>query len=444
MLIWGTACADRAMAIGEHQNTPRCNIEGVGTAPVTVEVNFHRERSESPEGSLPSRLPSALFSRLPGQTTVKNIGAQQDRGCLARTIFAPLPPETYLMPFMTVAMEEINKLYPLFTTESFLTLLRQQHTAGPDDCHDSPSRWATINALLAMAIQWKAANSAFEELSPMSWTHFKNAFSVFPELITRGTNVETCQALLAMAMFMHGTADARTTSHLMAAAAQSLQIIGLSRREPYLTMNPVVVEQHKRVFWITHILSSDAMMKYGLPSVFGDDDVDVELPGEDPPDSLGSFTLHGEQRPVNLFRCMAELSVIQLRIYGRLYSNMALRQNPTELLIAVAELDRKLETWKRSLPELIQPSYNGMRFSTTLDVRVVQLHFSYYHAVGKIHMALLGLGDHGESDSIPSKDVHIGRDRLDMLQSSLTRTAAARATLVLLRNMPPQPFAYTW
>lgn len=432
--------SDKPIVIQTRQSNSQCSTDGLTTPYATGKFNFHREHS----GRLPTKPPFAFLSRFPDPATVKTLIIQQDRGLLERTIFAPLPPMQYLLPFMKVVMEDINKLYPLFTTESRLTMLLQQQAPGPGDCQGNPSRWATLNALLAMAIQWKSASNGFEEMSAMSWTYFKNAFSVFPELNTQGTEIETCEALLAMAMFMHGSANARATSHLIGVTARSLQVIGLCRRERHRFEDPIVLEQYKRVFWITHVLSSDAMMKYGLPSAFDVDAVNVELPSEGPTDSLGGFTSTGEPGHINIFRYGAELSVIQLRICRRLCQNIALRQSSTEILGTVAELDRELETWKSRLPELIRPSYDSMPFTTMLDTSVTQLHFSYYNAVGRIHMATAALNHHGAPKSLQSQDVNNGRERLKVLHSSMTRAAAARASLVLLQNMPPQPLAFIW
>ena len=86
------------------------------------------------------------------------------------------------------------------------------------------------------------------------------------------------------------------------------------------------------------------MMKYGLPSAFGVDAVDIELPSEGPTDIIGGFTSTGEPRPFDMFRYGAELFVLQLRICRRLCQNIALRQSSTKPLGTVAELDRELET----------------------------------------------------------------------------------------------------
>lgn len=433
------------MVVGEYLTIQRGHTEGTGTQPTTVDAEPSRKNTIGPGGGLkPAACPTMLLSSLPDQTTFKTIRDQQDHGCFARTVFGPLPAEGHLIQLMEGAMSDVDKLYPLLTAESCVMLVHQQLAAGSDNCHDNPARWATVNALIAMGIQWKTANKAFEELLPIPWAYFKNAFCVFPELIIQGTDIQACQAVLAMAMFMQGTADSRTTSHFIATAVRLLQTIGLHRREPYHGMDLTVAEEHRRVVWIAYILNSDAMMKYGLPSAFGDDELDIELPSEVPTDGLGIFILSRTQTPINFLRFTAELSVIQSRIHRRIYSERVAQQTPTELLDAVADLDQQLEIWKSGLPLEIRPTYNRMLSSSELEIPVLQLHFAYYNVVGKVHTAVTGLGHLNESDIVRSGSLDAGREHPNMLLSSQIRLAAARATLLLLRNMPPQPLAYIW
>lgn len=432
-------CADPAMTAYGCQNTLQGRVGGTRTRSIPPSNHWG-----SLDGRLPPQAPSALLSNVPGKETVKSITATHHYGCLPRTIFAPIPPKTYVLPFMTIAIESMNEFCPLFGIESYLRLLHQQFAAGPDNCHDSPSRWATVHALLAMAIQWKTANNAIGELFPLSWTHFKNAFSVFPELMLQGTDIYACQAILAMATFMQGTADARTSSHLIATTARLLQTMGLHRRKTHLPMNPDVAEEHRRVVWTTYILSSNATMKYGVPPAFGDDEIDVELPSEDPRDGLGSFTLPGKQKSVNLLRLAAELSVIQSNIHRRLYSSMAMRSSSTELLGAVKELYQQIKHWKSRLPVDIRPAYTDLQSDFELPISVLHLHFIYYHAVAKIHMAVPNLERHNTPELTESDDQFTRWERSKKLSSSQPSAMAARATLLLLRGIPLQPLACIW
>jgi hypothetical protein len=359
-------------------------------------------------------------------------------------IFAPIPPKTYVIPFLTIAIEGMNEFRPLIGIESYLRLLHQQLAAGPDNCHDNPSRWATVNALLAMAIQWKAANNAIGELFPLSWTHFKNAFSVLSELILQGTDIHACQAILSMATFMHGTADARTSCQLIATTARLLQTMGLHQRKTHPPTSPDVAEEHRRVFWATHILSSNATMKYGVPLAFSDDEINMEFPSEDPRDGLGSFTLPGKQKSVNLLRLAAELSVIQSNIHRRLYSSVAMRSSSAELLVPVKELYQELESWKSRLPVEIRPSCTSTLPDFELPIAVLHLHFVYHHAMAKIDMAVPNIERHSTPGFAESDDQSTRCEHSNKLSSSQTSAAAARATLLLLRSMPPEPLACIW
>ncbi|KAF5531627.1 transcriptional activator Mut3p [Fusarium phyllophilum] len=115
----------------------------------------------------------------------------------------------------------------LFSPDDVLKLVNDQYSAGSSNCHANPTRWATLNALIAAGIHWKADNKAIEQLFPVSWAYFKNAFAIFPEIVMSGDGIDSCKAMIAMALFMRGTADARAFTSLLSVAAHASHCIGL-------------------------------------------------------------------------------------------------------------------------------------------------------------------------------------------------------------------------
>ncbi|KAF5236594.1 hypothetical protein FANTH_11205 [Fusarium anthophilum] len=387
---------------------------------ITNDIEFYTPYIEE------SQNPSVSLSKLPGsRSDVDLFRSQLDPSGFRRQVFASVENQFLLQHFVANALDDINLFYPLFTVESFSELLQQQVLAGPRNCDDNPSRWAIINGLIATAIQWKTEPGAHGQLTPIAWGYFKNAFAMFPELLIRGSDIPTCQGLLFIAMFMHGTADARTTSSVTASLARALQAVGLHTTRWYEKLDRTTAEQHMRVFWIAYCIDSDQMMKQGLPSTFGNG-IDLDLPTSG---GSGDYTLPGTQERINVLRCMAGLAMIQSRISAGLYSQRALKMNSTQVQSAVAELNHQLDLWKMSLPAHIRPTYDSYPSSSQLELPVLLLAIMYYTAAGRINMAA---NRHGHSNN----------DAFNLLAQ--VPIAAARSTLRLIQTMSPPPFSLSW
>ncbi|KAF5636489.1 fungal specific transcription factor factor domain protein [Fusarium sp. NRRL 52700] len=418
------------MSIASIQPTPQVVLESL-EAPtgilesldITHDIEFHASYTGE------SQQPSESLPRLPGsKSDVDLFRSQLDPSGFRRQVFASVENQFLLQHFVANALDDINVFYPLFTVESLSGLLQQQFLAGPRNCNDDPSRWAIVNGLIAMAIQWKTDPGAHSQLTPIAWGYFKNAFAIFPELLIRGSNISTCQALLSMAIFIHGTADVRTTSSITASLARALQAVGLHTTRWYEKLDRTTSEQHRRVFWVAFCIDSDQMMKQGLSSTFGND-IGIDLPTIGVSDGPSDYTIPGTQERINVLRCMAGLAMIQSRISAELYSQRALRMNGTQLQGAVAELNQQLDMWKMSLPLHIRPTYDSYPSSSQIELPVLLLTIMYHTAAGRINMAA-------------NRNGHSNNDTFNLLAQ--VPIAAARSTLRLVQTMSPPPFSLTW
>ncbi|KAJ3536091.1 hypothetical protein NM208_g6868 [Fusarium decemcellulare] len=369
------------------------------------------------------------FPIIPGTPSDVNLfRAQLDTSGFQRQVFTPVHSQSLLQHFVTNALDSINVIYPLFTTESLTEIFHQQFRAGPRNCNNNPPAWAVINALIATGVQWKMEHDGWDKLMPIAWTFFKNAFSIFPELLVRGNDIASCQAMLAMALFTSGTADSRMTSSLTTSLARLVQAIGLHTKEWYEKLDPVTAEEHLRVFWIAYILDSDRGMKEGLPSTFGCGEVDLDLPPDSPHDGLGEYILSGKEETINILRYMSGLAIIQTRVSTVIYSRHTLKLDNLQLQSVVAKLNHQLEMWKSDLPLEIQPGYEGCPRSSLLEPPVLTLTLGYHTTAGRISIIANRLRQSGE-DGVKAFDIPV---------------ASARATLQVMQKMPPPPFSLTW
>ena len=350
------------------------------------------------------------------QNTAQQLRAGMDTACFHRRVFAKLPAQRHTTELTVLMVSQIQTHGVLFKTESFLQLLNQQHVAGPDNCADDPSRWAIVNAIFAKSILCKTSDDSATGLSSPAWGYFKNAFAMFPELMIQGEELSACEAMLAMSMFMLGSSDARTTSQLTAAAARLVHGLGLHQKGHYLTLDEGVARRHRDVFWVTYILNTEVMHRYGLPSPFGNSTVDVDLPDD------------------STLRYVAGLAVIQSQIYDLLHLNTSRNPgnygplDPVDPLFAIYE---ELQAWKHTLPEHLRPreNYSG----ETLDTPLATLHYKFYSCTAKIHTAVARLISHGLFE--PIKNSFLGTHEKGVI-AELSRNlcaGSARDILNILR-----------
>ncbi|KAH6886774.1 hypothetical protein B0T10DRAFT_406929 [Thelonectria olida] len=355
------------------------------------------------------------------------IQSHQDTGHFLRRIFGRLPAKRYVVEITERRVEEPQVYGILFTTESFLRLVDEQYAAGVENQADNPARWAIVNAMVASAMVGKITNESLADMTPTVWCYFKNAFSTFSELIIQKPHVSTCEAVLAMAMYMLCSADGQTASQLTAAATRLVHMLGFHRRQYYVSVDSAVAQRHKRVFWICYVLDADLMHRYGLPSAFGNGEPAVGFPDDG--------RTEGQQS--GFLRERAELAVIQHRIHKLLQREDVLLQSGMEILETVADTTKELWAWKDALSERMprfDSSTAGFAMSLTL------LHYTCYSSMAKIQMVLVRLRGPEYSDSAQARALKASG--IQMPWNMLV--ASARGIIGLLRNLHVPPFAYVW
>src|ERR1700761_3294478 len=186
-------------------------------------------------------------------------------------------------------------------------------------------------------------------------------------------------------LFLMGTPNPQPSFFMVAAAIRLAHSLGLHKRGSVQGMNPNEIEQRRRVFWTTYMLDKDICRRSGRPPIQDDDDMNVELPSESPPDNIGNIPLADGKGKVNLFRLMCQFAVIASKVYKQLYSVKATKQADGELLNTIGELDRELEEWKDSIPIDFRPEHEIKASHTPLILHVVTLHFAYYNCLTTIH-----------------------------------------------------------
>ncbi|KAK2737248.1 hypothetical protein FQN57_000415 [Myotisia sp. PD_48] len=361
----------------------------------------------------------------------------------ARRVFKPLPPKEEALSLLRDYFENFNCMFPLFHEPTFMHLVERQYSRDP---YEGSGWWASINVALAIAHRLRImSNLVPQEEDKKAWLYLKNAMGVLTELTMRNTDLLSVQALLGMALFLQGTPNPQPSFFLVAAAIRLAHSIGLHKRCSGFGLNPVELEQRKRVFWIAYILDKDICLRSGRPPVQDDDDMNVELPSEDPPDNIGNVPLSDGKGKVNLFRLMCVFATIESKVYKQLYSTKSSRQSDGELLNTIGELDRELEDWKDSIPLDFRPEYEIRTTYRPLMLPIVVLHFAYYNCLTTIHRMSV---HHGYWTSRLSNYAIQGLNARPLnprvFSSAVLCVSAARASINLIKYIPQGDFSCVW
>jgi hypothetical protein len=364
----------------------------------------------------------------------------------SRRVFKPLPPRQECYALLKDFFENFNCMFPLFHEPTFMHLVDKHYSLDP---YEGSGWWASLNVALAIAHRLRVmSNVVGQEEDDHAWGYLKNALAVFTELTMRNTDLLSVQALLGMALFLQGTPNPQPSFFLVAAAIRLAHSIGLHKSGSGFNLNEVENEQRKRVFWIAYLLDKDICLRSGRPPAQDDDDMNVELPSEDPPDNVGNIPLAKEvngKKTLNLFRLMCTFAQIQSRVYKQLYSVKASRQSDGELLNTIGDLDAQLEEWKDSIPIDFRPEHEINAAHTPLILHVVVLHFAYYNCLTTIHRMSV---HHGYWTSRLSDYAIQGLNARPLnprvFMSAALCVNAARTSIGLIRYIPQGDYACVW
>ncbi|KAL2157221.1 hypothetical protein VTH06DRAFT_6357 [Thermothelomyces fergusii] len=360
-----------------------------------------------------------------------------------RTIFRDLPPKPEALSLLKDYFENFNCIFPLFHQPTFMHLVERQYSNDP---YTGSGWWASLNVALAIAHRLRVmSNLVPQEEDEKAWGYMKNAMAVFSELAMRNTDLLSVQALLGMSLFMQGTPNPQPSFLLIATAIRLAHTIGLHKRGTNFNLNPIEIEQRKRVFWIAYMLDKDLCLRSGRPPAQDDNDMNVELPDADPADGIGNIPLADGKGKMNLFRVMCELAIVESKVYTRLYSTKAAKQSDGELLNAIGELDKELEEWKDRIPIDFRPEHEIKASHTPLILHIVMLHFNYYNCLTTIHRMSI---HHGYWTSRLSNFAIRGLNARPLnpriFSSAALCTSAARASISLLKYIPQGDFSCVW
>ncbi|KAL4926578.1 transcription factor domain-containing protein [Aspergillus undulatus] len=352
-------------------------------------------------------------------------------------VFKPLPPRAEVFSLLRDFFQTVNFIFPLYHEETFMQLVEWQYTQ--QTCDDA-ARWASINVIIALAYEYRFSNSQKSDKDrEKAWLYYKNALSVFPELVLRRTDLLSVQALLGMAIFLRGNSGSQSTVPIITAAIRASHRMGLHREIPRPHLSLVEQQQRRNVFWIAYVLDQSISIRLGTAPTQHFDDFDVEIPSDE--------TVHGLMMADNkaFFPQVCRIAVIRSRIYRHFYSARALENKSTaDICEMVHNLHAELQEWKKTSQFETLIKQRGTDEDYLAGFASAGLFLMYYNSLIMIHRLplMLNFVYQSRADSIPEIELRL------MLKQSTSSAAvcvqAARDTLKLVNNLPWGDIAWIW
>jgi len=114
--------------------------------------------------------------------------------------------------------------------------------------------------------------------------------------------------------------------------------------------------QRNRVFWIIYILDRDISMRIKQAPLQQDNDIDLDLPPEEPDEDEAGFVVSADGCfRLNFFRARVQLARIQGSLYDCLYSVRALTI-PETRADNMTQIRHMLDDWKFHVPQSFSPN----------------------------------------------------------------------------------------
>ncbi|KAF4777976.1 hypothetical protein HER10_EVM0011053 [Colletotrichum scovillei] len=421
---------DAAQAAASHVPSDHpMGDEAVSSAP-----NSRSSQTPVPQPREIPEPPSQLSGKMPVFAVIasrmREVNSASYCSTFNRQVFTPRLEREEAITILMPLYDDVISNYPLLNFHYFVRHFETLPEA--DDTFNSTSGWAYMNAVISVGTRWKTINSAFQEVCQLAWPFFKNAFSVLTELMVKGGDLLSVQAIVAMAVFMQGTTCTRTATMLSSAAVRLSQNIGLHRQPcTMMSMCAQDVEARSRVFWAAYILDKETGLNHGLDSIQDDDDIETELPS-------------GWGEGVDILNLRAKLAMVESSIRRRLYTAKGLRLTDADLVKAIIDLDALLEEWRSSMPANLQPSYEAPASGSDIAPDILNLQLAFYRCTMMVHWAARRHDQYSTVAVLMGTPAGFEMPYIQLSFSQKRCRMAAHATLGLFRTISTPQYADLW
>lgn len=292
--------------------------------------------------------------------------------------------------------------------------------------------------ILATTTQSRSTDDGFSKVSEFSWAFFKNAFSVYDDIITSEPSILGLQVLLAMVIFVGRTSDLKLALLLSSTCVHKARALGLNDQSQVSGSSHEETQQRMRLIWITFILDTVIRTKAGQPLILRAEDIAIGTPEQSPADQLGCYKIPGTHQTVNVLILMIQITVIRSSVYNFLKTSTPKSLHVPTTRDYIASIQSQISIWTETIPSDHRPEGTSM----TLNLSILVLHLAYYDCVALICTLI-------QNSAASQESIMVGLAESPSLRAGSTETQNQRAHLSrcildLSRSCDAIPFVYLW
>jgi hypothetical protein len=199
----------------------------------------------------------------------------------------------------------------------------------------------------------------------------------------RDQDLRAIQVLLGLSVLFLNTPVPRPASILLSTAVKLVHRFQLHTKFTHKSISADISLERGFVFWSTYILDKDINMRIHEPYLLQDKYIDVEIPDYfDANDTAGALTT-----PFwfNFLETRIHLARHQGNVYDCTYSAHAGKLSRFERQINTQNLHQNLESWRRSIPDMLQPDNFVNAVPSSAIRHFLLLYFTYFRALYMAH-----------------------------------------------------------
>ncbi|KAG6036177.1 hypothetical protein E4U41_005754 [Claviceps citrina] len=223
---------------------------------------------------------------------------------------------------------------------------------------------ALYHSVLALGSQY-VDGGTFQPGHGTTWDLFQTALGHVADVIVPKETLENLQALTAMSVFAMNACCLQLEDTLIAEAAR----MALSLRY-HKSANASVSQL--RTFWVVYYMEKQSCFQNRMSSIISDDDIACPIPPA-PESVFEGF---------NWFLSVIRFGRLSSIAYSTLFTVSARRQSHDSYLRAIDHVYRRLEEWRRSVPDGFRPGetfqHLSMLAGSGIKLVAVQTQYLYF------------------------------------------------------------------
>ncbi|KAJ5116571.1 C6 transcription factor [Penicillium angulare] len=310
-----------------------------------------------------------------------------------------------------------NKLYAVFPavqTHVLTSLLNSNALYENGGTSDSANK-ACLVAFTAFMTRTGHRELAFTNPTPDAY--LQAALSLVPHLMMEHTNLRALETFIILGLYIAPLGQPQTAELLLSMAIRILYNLRAHKSQPLsgsLAPHDFETREHLRaLFWLCYSIDKEMSLRKCQAPMINDEDCDLDLPATYVTISSDEKFFTQQQTPEGLlYASDLRLVLFKSKVYRYLYSHESLSKSEVVRLQLIRELDHELHELKSQFPTACQPHKFAIpdlsdTIARDISLRVVNIHFEYYHCLIKIHGAsLIGHGA-AQGFSLPSSSSEI-------------------------------------